>query len=293
MSDDTVVHFTGTPGSKFEAKIELTTTAKFADHDKIRVVHYRDRERLPVNETIERAMSKVGQSGYNLFLNNCEHFATWCVTGQRRSGQVDGATGAGAAASAIGGATVLGTAGVSALGSVAGVSGAGIMSGLATAGSAVLGGAVAGLAVLGAAPGAASSLAMRRVLKDAPGLSEGERSARTVGRHVAPAAAVSAGGAGIAAVSALGTAGLSAAGISSGLAAVGAAVGGGMLAGTAVVVAAPAVAAAGVSYGAYRLVRRVHAFRAVPRPALPPADPSAHRVRPEGDEATSDDSEAA
>ncbi|MBR1485765.1 MAG: lecithin retinol acyltransferase family protein, partial [Synergistaceae bacterium] len=40
-------------------------------------------------ETVSRARSKIGQGGYNLALNNCEHFAVWCKTGVKESSQVD------------------------------------------------------------------------------------------------------------------------------------------------------------------------------------------------------------
>ncbi len=37
---------------------------------------------------VERALSRVGETGYHLIWNNCEHFATWCTTGQHYSSQV-------------------------------------------------------------------------------------------------------------------------------------------------------------------------------------------------------------
>ena len=40
-------------------------------------------------QTIERARSKIGQGGYNIALNNCEHFAVWCKTGVKNSSQVN------------------------------------------------------------------------------------------------------------------------------------------------------------------------------------------------------------
>lgn len=42
-------------------------------------------------EIIERAQSKLGSNfgGYDLYKNNCEHFASWCVTGVRRPRQTD------------------------------------------------------------------------------------------------------------------------------------------------------------------------------------------------------------
>lgn len=39
-------------------------------------------------ETVERALSRVGEDKYNLLLNNCEHFAIWCKTGVSESYQV-------------------------------------------------------------------------------------------------------------------------------------------------------------------------------------------------------------
>ena len=51
---------------------------------------------------VSRARSRVGEKDYHLFDNNCEHFATWCKTGQHRSRQVDAAGGAvGAAATTL------------------------------------------------------------------------------------------------------------------------------------------------------------------------------------------------
>ena len=39
-------------------------------------------------ETVRRALSRVGEEKYNLLLNNCEHFAIWCKTGVSESYQV-------------------------------------------------------------------------------------------------------------------------------------------------------------------------------------------------------------
>jgi hypothetical protein len=39
-------------------------------------------------EAARRAESKIGQRAYNLFWNNCEHFASWCATGIAVSQQV-------------------------------------------------------------------------------------------------------------------------------------------------------------------------------------------------------------
>jgi len=38
-------------------------------------------------ETVTRAYSQLGKRDYHLVLNNCEHFAFWCKTGERESHQ--------------------------------------------------------------------------------------------------------------------------------------------------------------------------------------------------------------
>ena len=40
-------------------------------------------------ETLERAKSKIGDSGYSIPFNNCEHFVWWCKTGIKKSEQID------------------------------------------------------------------------------------------------------------------------------------------------------------------------------------------------------------
>ncbi|WP_411682897.1 lecithin retinol acyltransferase family protein [Clostridium thailandense] len=40
-------------------------------------------------ETVQRAKSRLGETGYSLDINNCEHFAIWCKTGIHKSVQVD------------------------------------------------------------------------------------------------------------------------------------------------------------------------------------------------------------
>jgi hypothetical protein len=38
---------------------------------------------------IARAESRLGEIGFDAWLNNCEHFATWCRTGISNSAQID------------------------------------------------------------------------------------------------------------------------------------------------------------------------------------------------------------
>lgn len=246
-----VIHYSGGVAQKRNATIRRGCRRVFAAGGTIEVVKYGRCD--PTGLAVERAESRLGENGYALFGNNCEHFARWCKTGQHKSEQVKDKASGTAGSVGAGAATVGGMAVVSGAGAAAGLSGAGIMSGLATVGGMVGGGAVAGVAVLGAAPGAAATFAMRKILEDDESLVESERAARAAGR-TATAIGGMAGTAGtVVTIAAVGTtAGLSGAGITSGLLAIGSAVGGGMAAGTAMAVAAPAVAAVAVGYGGYQ-----------------------------------------
>ena len=203
-----------------------------------------------------RARSRIGESLYCVFANNCEHFCEWCITGEHHSVQVGrGASVFGSGLAPAAGLVARGV--VAASGTVVGVSGPGVMSGLATVGGFVGGGAVAGVGVLGGVQGVAmASLVNNTVLKDNPALGKNDRDSRAMGRIASYVGAGAGTAGGIASISALGSvAGLSATGISSGLASIGAFVGGGMAAGVVVVSAAPVVLAAATGYGLYRLVK--------------------------------------
>ena len=43
------------------------------------------RKRFPPEETVRRARARLGEDGYHLIRNNCEHFAWECVFGEHRS----------------------------------------------------------------------------------------------------------------------------------------------------------------------------------------------------------------
>jgi hypothetical protein len=216
-----------------------------------------------------RAESRIGDSGYHLVANNCEHFATWCCTGRMTSSQVRG-VGTLTAHGAVAGASAAATTGVvTSIGIVEGLSGAGIMSALASAGSAVGATAAMGPAVLGAVPAMLSVGITQVALRDDESLPDDERAARRDGRAASFVGAGGAAAGGVAVISAAGTTGLSAAGITSGLAAIGGTVGGGMLAGTVVVAAAPAVAAAGVATAVYLIGRRLRGRSSHPAPEGP------------------------
>ena len=106
-------------------------------------------------ECARRALSRLGEDQYNLVFNNCEHFATWCATGEQRSPQVEravcgvaaaaAATAVRATATTVVRTTLCRAAGTALAAGVAGalLSSTGIGSAIATGGVALTGTAAA------------------------------------------------------------------------------------------------------------------------------------------------------
>ncbi|MCL2931454.1 MAG: lecithin retinol acyltransferase family protein [Trichodesmium sp. MAG_R03] len=79
--DETVIHY-----RKGRETIERTSKAYFTDGKKVYVKRYP--LRYIADTVIQRAVSRLGERKYNIIFNNCEHFATWCITGVSYSQQV-------------------------------------------------------------------------------------------------------------------------------------------------------------------------------------------------------------
>jgi hypothetical protein len=85
-----VIHYAAPEGSEKSQKnavVHQTTLDKFKDGCKLRIVEFP--EGFSAEETMRRARSRIGEKDYNFFVNNCDHFATWCKTGEHRSVQAD------------------------------------------------------------------------------------------------------------------------------------------------------------------------------------------------------------
>ncbi|MEM1239002.1 MAG: lecithin retinol acyltransferase family protein [Cyanobacteria bacterium P01_H01_bin.26] len=80
--DGTVIHYrkVGT------ATVARTSTNAFARGKPVHVLA-RPLAFIP-DVVVERAESRLGEQRYNLFFNNCEHFANWCKTGENVSPQL-------------------------------------------------------------------------------------------------------------------------------------------------------------------------------------------------------------
>lgn len=249
MGDGWAIHFASADGTKIGALIRWVTIEDFAAKSDVKVQSYG--VRFDAQQASERAWSMLGQSGYDLFANNCEHFATWCVTGERSSAQVERAA-AGVGVVGVGAVVpLLGLSLVASLGEAAALSGPNLMSGLATASGTVVG----SIALLGAGTGVLAAGSMCLALGDKPMLTDEERTARQVGRYGAWGGAAAGVGVAVHAVGAMGVAGYSAAGLTSGLAALGGIVDGGMVQGVMATLFIPALFAAGIGFLLYRVAR--------------------------------------
>lgn len=74
-------------------RMDKVNLNKYAIDGKLKRVDYEHNNKCyPADEVISRARGMYGKPGlqerrYNLFKNNCEHFATWCKTGKAFSVQ--------------------------------------------------------------------------------------------------------------------------------------------------------------------------------------------------------------
>ena len=76
--------------------VERTSLEDFAGGGAVTIVT-EPRANHPPEEIAQRALQLVGREGYCPVVDNCEHLATWCATGRRRSRQVEVAVGVAAA----------------------------------------------------------------------------------------------------------------------------------------------------------------------------------------------------
>lgn len=96
VSDAEVIHFTGDDDDSVldwsKAHVIKTSLARFLNGGKVEVKEYNDSELqdlYPVEGIVNYARSCLGDGGYNLIFNNCEHFANSCTLGRFRSRQIE------------------------------------------------------------------------------------------------------------------------------------------------------------------------------------------------------------
>lgn len=87
-----LTHFFTISGVRFnKAKVVKENFWKVTADSKAKKNNGKDRKCTPLSpdEVVEKALSMMGEIGYNVLWNNCEHFAAFCRYGQKWSEQAD------------------------------------------------------------------------------------------------------------------------------------------------------------------------------------------------------------
>ena len=84
--EGTVIHFKGEEKEKRNPAVIMTEIENFLNGGKLRRRNYK--KRIPHSESLRNAQELLSEKGYSLPGNNCEHFATYCATGKKKSIQV-------------------------------------------------------------------------------------------------------------------------------------------------------------------------------------------------------------
>jgi len=88
IGNDEVIHYSGNADGLSKGSIEVTSVHDFSDGYSVRVREHFIRT-YDENQSVERARSRLGEDWYNVLVNNCEHFVTWCIVGFHSSSQVN------------------------------------------------------------------------------------------------------------------------------------------------------------------------------------------------------------
>lgn len=95
IGDDQVIQFGG-PFDMFnnpeDIKVEQVHISKFLNQGFLEVRKFSFLEKRKKNKDsliVEIAKSKLGEKGYHILNNNCEHFVNYCIFNKKTSAQVD------------------------------------------------------------------------------------------------------------------------------------------------------------------------------------------------------------
>ncbi len=86
--DGMVVHYAGFSRALRRGPVQQVPLSTFAA-GRVIWVEPVTRPGYSGDEAVRRACSRLGEDGYRLLTNNCEHFCGWCLYGEARSAQVD------------------------------------------------------------------------------------------------------------------------------------------------------------------------------------------------------------
>ena len=91
-----VIHFAGPTMEQLvdaeKVMVRRSTLDEFSGGRNIEIRKYTLKEKLtkfPVEKVLARARARLGEKGYDILYNNCEHFANACIFGKAYSTQID------------------------------------------------------------------------------------------------------------------------------------------------------------------------------------------------------------
>jgi hypothetical protein len=82
-----VIHYAGWGGVVKSGPVEVVPLAEFTQGQRV-WVRQESKDAFSRARIVERAHSRLGEALYDFQKNNCEHLATWCVTGKSESWQL-------------------------------------------------------------------------------------------------------------------------------------------------------------------------------------------------------------
>ena len=86
LGDGTVVHHGRGLHDIENAKVEIVSMQEFAGGKPVKVL--KSVKTFSGQRVVERAKSRLGETCYDVFDNNCEHFVNWCRSGRAISTQI-------------------------------------------------------------------------------------------------------------------------------------------------------------------------------------------------------------
>lgn len=89
IGNNKVIHYNSLDGTMKNAEICEGDMSSNFPSGKYFVLDFGSNAKFSAADTVKRAKSRIGEKGYNLLTNNCEHFAVWCKTGNSVSYQID------------------------------------------------------------------------------------------------------------------------------------------------------------------------------------------------------------
>ena len=81
-----VIHLNGSMREKVDPEVRETDLSRFLKGGMLRRRDHK--RRLPASETVRIAKEQLSNGSYSMIWYNCEHFATYCATGRKKSRQV-------------------------------------------------------------------------------------------------------------------------------------------------------------------------------------------------------------